>query len=134
MNRKGSPNDGYKLLAAEVVKSAARDYERGYRFLKYRFGNKENFQKDSELYQKVFEGRKKAAAGANLVQNYLTAKSFLKSDRLKIYTDIDGGKIMEHIEGLIDSGSNLKEQSERARKYFEKMDRYRAKFFEEEDF
>lgn len=134
MNLKSTPVDGYRLLAAEVVKSAAKDYERGYRFLRYRFGNKENFPKDSELYQKAFEGRKKAAAGSNLIQNYLTAKSFFKSDRLKIYTDIDGGSIMKHVEGLIESGSSLKEQAERANKYFDKMDRYRAKFFEEEDF
>ena len=55
-------NDGYRLLASAVVEAAARDYEAGYRLRNV---------KGLDSY------------------NYTSAREFLLSDRLKLFTDID---------------------------------------------
>ena len=93
-------DDCYRLLAAAVVEAAVRDYEAG-----YRLRNVEGL--DS--------------------YNYISAREFLLSDRLKLFTNIDGKAIIKHINHLVDSGSSLKEQAKKSAVYFAKFDWLRKK-------
>ena len=138
----GSLDNNYRLLASAVVERAVLDYERGYKTLKLKYGQKENFPSETEVWLGITKGKSEAGknpenAHGNIMRNFLTAKSFLLSDRLKIYTAIDGKKIISHVESLIDSGSSLKDQQKRAAKYFARADwarkKYTMDYYDEED-
>ena len=109
--------DCYEMITKAVVEQACVDFEKGYRMLCFKFGPEAFHPSDKELMKKLFPEESDPNADKNkkehrmtIMRAYITAKRFLLSDDLKMYTDIDGGLMIEHIKGLVDKKQTIKTQ------------------------